>query len=42
MLMKALQDNIQKFESRFGEIKFAGPANPQFGFSNINNDEKIN
>ncbi len=42
MLMKALQDNINKFESRFGEIKIEGQGNPQFGFSNANNNEKIN
>ena len=42
MLLKALQENIQKFESRFGEIKIEGQANPQFGFTNVNNDEKIN
>ena len=42
MLLKALQDNISKFESRFGEIKIEGQANPQFGFSNSNSEEKIN
>ncbi len=42
MLLKALQDNIEKFESRFGEIKIDGHANPQFGFSNSDKDEKIN
>ena len=42
MLLKALQDNIAKFESRFGEIKIDGHANPQFGFSNSDKDEKIN
>lgn len=42
MLLKALQDNIDKFESRFGEIKIEGQQNPQFGFTNANNDEKIN
>lgn len=42
MLMKALQDNIEKFESRFGEIKIDGQANPQFGFSNTVDDEKVN
>ncbi|MBU0559449.1 MAG: DUF3467 domain-containing protein [Bacteroidetes bacterium] len=43
MLMKALQDNIEKFESRFGEIKIEGnQPNHQFGFSNANTKEKIN
>ena len=41
MLLKALQENIEKFESRFGEIKVEGQANPQFGFSNVNK-EKVN
>lgn len=42
MLLKALTDNINKFESRFGEIKIEGHANPQFGFSEGFKDEKIN
>jgi hypothetical protein len=42
MLMKALKENIDKFESRFGEIKIDGHANPQFGFSNTDNSEKVN
>jgi len=42
MLLKALTDNINKFESRFGEIKIEGHANPQFGFSENFKDEKIN
>ncbi|MEN8193944.1 MAG: DUF3467 domain-containing protein [Bacteroidota bacterium] len=41
MLLKALQENIDKFEARFGEIKIEGQANPQFGFSNVNK-EKVN
>ncbi len=41
MLLKALQENIEKYEARFGEIKIEGQANPQFGFSNVNK-EKIN
>ncbi|MGE5402491.1 MAG: DUF3467 domain-containing protein [Ignavibacteriales bacterium] len=41
MLMLALNDNIEKYEARFGEIKIEGQGNsPQFGFSN--KDEKIN
>jgi len=42
MLLRALQDNIEKFETRFGEIKIEGHPNPQFGFANVNSDEKIN
>lgn len=42
MLLKALTDNINKFESRFGEIKIEGHSNPQFGFSESFKDEKIN
>ena len=42
MLLKALQDNINKFESQFGEIKIEGQANPQFGFANTKDDGKIN
>jgi len=32
MLLKALQDNIEKFENRFGEIKIEKQPNAQFGF----------
>ena len=42
MLLKALTENINKFESRFGEIKVEGQANPQFGFSEGYKEEKIN
>ncbi len=42
MLLKALQDNIEKFEKRFGVINIEGQTAPQFGFTNLNNDEKIN
>lgn len=42
MLLKALQDNIVKFESRFGKINIDGQASPQFGFTNFNKDEKVN
>ncbi len=43
MLLRALKENVDKFEARFGEIKIEGQATPQFGF--INNppkDEKVN
>ncbi len=42
MLMRALQENIDKFESRFGEIKIEGQANPQFGFTSAQKEEKVN
>lgn len=42
MLLKALQDNIDKFEARFGEIKIEGQPNPQFGFANNDKDGEIN
>lgn len=43
MLLLALNDNIEKFEQRFGEIKIEGQPNPeQFGFLNTKKDEKIN
>jgi len=41
MLMKALEENIKKFESRFGEIRLEPPQNQHFGFVPINN-EKVN
>lgn len=42
MLLRALQENVEKFESKFGEIKVEGPAQPQFGFANAKKGEKIN
>lgn len=42
MLMKALKDNIDKFESRFGEIRTDAPQNQHFGFVAAPKDEKIN
>jgi hypothetical protein len=43
MLMMALNDNIVKYESRFGEIKVENQPNPQqFGFMTAKKDEKIN
>lgn len=40
LLMHALQDNISKFESKFGEIKIHGEI-PGFGFQPIMKDEKV-
>ncbi len=45
MLLKALQDNIQRYESRFGEIRIEGTPEIQFGFSSNNgkiDNEPIN
>lgn len=41
LLLKALKDNIEKYESRFGEIKLEGSEEQQFGFTPPK-DEKIN
>lgn len=41
MLMKALEDNIKKYEARFGEIRLEPPQNQHFGFVPIKED-KIN
>ena len=42
MLLRALQDNVDKFEAKFGEIKIDGQGNPQFGFSVPEKSENIN
>ena len=42
MLLNALQDNIDKFEKRFGEINIEGQASPRYGFPSFNKDEKVN
>jgi len=42
LLMRALKDNIDKFEQRFGEIHVEAPPNQQFGFTPFIKDEKIN
>ena len=41
MLLKALKENIDKFEARFGEIKIDTP-NKHFGFVPPKGDEKVN
>jgi len=41
MLLKALKENIEKYEARFGEIKVEMP-NQHFGFVPPKNDEKVN
>jgi hypothetical protein len=42
MLLKALKDNIDKFEAKFGEIKVENPQNQHFGFVAPKTDEKVN
>lgn len=42
MLLRALKDNIDKFESRFGEIKIDSQPTPQFGFISGDKPENIN
>lgn len=42
MLMKALMDNIEKFEAKFGEIKIDQGPNQMFGFVPPKSGEKVN
>jgi hypothetical protein len=42
MFLKALKDNIEKFEARFGEIKIDASPNQHFGFAPVIKDEKVN
>ena len=42
MLMRALKDNIDKFESKFGEIKIEGHQTPQFGFMSPDKGQQVN
>jgi hypothetical protein len=42
MLMKALKDNIEKFEAKFGEINIDSAPNQHFGFVPPKNSEKVN
>jgi hypothetical protein len=42
MLLRALKDNIERFESRFGEIKIDQQNAPQFGFINPEKNTPIN
>jgi hypothetical protein len=41
MLMNALNDNLGKFEQKFGEIRLAGDS-PVFGFQPPPKDQKYN
>ncbi len=42
MLLRALEDNINKFESKFGEIKVENYPNPDLGFMNLNSENQVN
>lgn len=42
MLLKALKENIDKFEAKFGEIKIETQQNQHFGFIPPKSDEKVN
>ncbi len=42
MFLKALKDNIDKFETRFGEIKTETPPAQHFGYIHNPKDEKVN
>jgi hypothetical protein len=41
LLHRALEDNIQKFELKFGEIKIHGEGPTGFGFQQNPHDEKV-
>lgn len=42
MFLKALKENLDKFEAKFGEIKIDTPPNQHFGFAPFKKDEKPN
>ncbi|MDP2301230.1 MAG: DUF3467 domain-containing protein [Ignavibacteria bacterium] len=42
MLLRALKENIEKFESRFGEIPSDAPQEQHFGFAPLTKNEKVN
>lgn len=42
MLMRALKDNIEKFESKFGVINADVQPEQHFGFVPVKKDEKVN
>jgi hypothetical protein len=41
LLLRALEDNIGKFEMKFGEIKIHGEGSGGFGFQPVMPDEKV-
>jgi hypothetical protein len=42
MLMKALKDNIEKYEAKFGEINIDTSPSQHYGFVPPKSDEKVN
>ncbi|HZW40452.1 MAG: DUF3467 domain-containing protein [Syntrophothermus sp.] len=42
MLLRALKENIDKYEAMFGEIRIDPPQAQHFGFTPVKKDEKIN
>lgn len=42
MFLKALKENIEKYEARFGDIRTEPPQNQHFGFVPVKKDEKVN
>ncbi len=42
MFMRALKDNLDKYESRFGEIRVDGSQEQNFGFMPYPDKDKIN
>lgn len=42
MLLRALKENIEKFESRFGEIHIDSPQEQHFGFAPLAKNEQVN
>ena len=41
LLLRAMEDNIKKFEQKFGEIKIQGDPSAGFGLQQFVKDEKI-
>jgi hypothetical protein len=39
--LRALEDNIAKYEMKFGEIKIHGDGGPALGFQQMMPDEKV-
>ncbi|MCE1189176.1 MAG: DUF3467 domain-containing protein [Ignavibacteria bacterium] len=42
MLLYALKDNLDKYESRFGEVRIDMQPEQHFGFTPLVNKEKVN
>jgi len=41
LLLRALEDNIAKYEMKFGEIKIHGEPGAAFGLQPVHSDEKV-